>query len=476
MADDPSPLGLATLLHTWEAWARPKQLAPPTSWRSWGLCTGRGFGKTRSCAELVVAEVMAGRARRIGIASFNLDETERTLIHGESGLLRCSPSWFKPEITKGIVVWPNGAIATPYTPEVPGGPRGPEHDLFWCSEGSTWPAATRDEFFSNIRYGLRLGLGRMIWDTTPKRRNPIVRYLLERAARDPARHIVVRGSSRENADNLTADFVTELEAEHGGTMRGQEELEGIFLDDADGALWRQDWIDRARRDMPGTFKRRVIAVDPAISTRRGTDRSGIVEAGLGVDDQVFVLADLTDRYAPEAWGGIVIDRYMRGGCDCIVVERNRGGDLVVSMLRACAKDRGIRVEVVEPEAMTRHQGGTVYVKETISRRGKELRADPVAALYEKGRVSHVKGADLAELEETLCTWVPEAGGASPDTLDALVFCVTELAGLSRESRADGSAAVRGAAAMQATLSGQRQAPRVDVARLLGGVAGRGARL
>jgi len=426
---------------------------------------------TRSNAELVVAEVMAGRARRVGFSSFNLDETVRTMIEGESGLLRCSAPWSPATVVKGVVTWPNGAIATPFTPEVPAGPRGPEHDLVWLSELASFPASTRDEFFSNMRLGLRLGLGRMIYDTTPKRRNPLVRYLIERAERDPARHIIVRGSTRDNRDNLTADFVTELEGELGDTNRAKEELLGVFLDDSDGSLWKQEWIDRARRDMPSVLKRRVISVDPAVSSRRGSDRSGIVDLGLGIDDQAYVIEDLTDRYAPEVWGALVIDRYLRGSCDCVVVERNRGGDLVASLLRASAAARGLRVEVVDKDAPTRHTPSTIVVKELTSRQGKETRAEPIATAYQQGKVSHVRGANLTELEETMCTWVPEARGDSPDSMDALVHGISELLALSRASKADGPAAVRGAAAMQASLSAQPQAQRANIAAMLGGARG-----
>lgn len=475
---DLAPLELAALLHTWEAWARPRQLAPETGWKSWGVVSGRGWGKTKSCAEFVVDEVIAGRVKRIGFCSFNLDEAERTLIHGQSGLIACSPPWFKPEVIKGIVVWPNGAIATPYTPEVPAGPRGPEHDLFWCSEMSSWPAATRDEFFSNVKLGNRLPGARMIYDTTPKRRNPIVRFLLDRTAREPLKHLVVRGSTRDNRDNLDADFVTSLEAEIGGTMRGQEELEGLFLDDADGALWKQAWIDNHRRDMPTTLKRRVLSVDPTISSRKGTDRTGLVEIGLGVDDQVFVLADHTGRYAAEVWGALLIKLYLDGACDCVVVERNRGGDLVAANIRACAQRAGLRVEIVDADAVTRHTPSTIYVKEVISRKGKELRAEPVASIYERGRVSHVRGVDLTELEDVLTTWVPEAGGASPDALDALVHGVFELAGLGRDKR-DARGAIDGAAKMQAALKSQaatQERRPVNVATILGGRRGGNDRL
>ncbi len=303
-------LEMAALAHSWDLWARPKQLAPETAWKSFGFITGRGFGKTRSLCEFVVAEVIAGRARRIGFAAQKLEVAEDAMINGESGLLRCSPPWFKPTVTKGHVVWPNGAEAIPFTPEVPDGPRNYEFDLAWLAEIAAWPASTRGEFFSNIEYATRIGLGRMVYDTTPRARNPLVKKLIERARLFPAKHVLVRGSTRENAENLTAGFVDDLEAEYGGTMRGREELEGVFHDDEDGALWKQAWIDAHRRDMPTTLKRRIISIDPAISTRRGTDATGIVDLGLGIDGQAFVIADHTDRLSADVWGALVIELYV----------------------------------------------------------------------------------------------------------------------------------------------------------------------
>lgn len=462
---------LAAFAHAWDYWARGKQLAPEHRWKSWGFIAGRGMGKTRAACEHIIGEVMAGRARRIGVAAQNEDKTFEVLIEGKSGLLACSPPWFRPTMLKGQVVWPNGAIATPYTPEVPDAPRGPEHDLFWCSELQSWPAATRDAFFSNIKLGLRIGYARMVFDCTPKARNPIIRQLIERAAAAPHRHVLVRGTTFENADNLSDGFVEELVAEMGGTMRGREELEGIFLDDAEGAIFRQEWIDRARRDAPTALKRRVLSMDPTISSRKGTDRTGLVELGLGVDDQVHVLADHTDRYAAEEWGALLLRLYVDGGCDCIVVERNRGGDLIAANIRASAQQRGLRVEVVDAEAPTRHVPGTVYVKEVISRKGKELRAEPVASLYERGRVSHTRGVDLTELEELMCTWMPESGGASPDALDALVHGVFELAGLGKEPRPDAGRAVTDAAKLMAAAKPTARA--VNIAALIGGGGYRG---
>lgn len=462
------PVDLAALSHAWEYWSRPKQLPPPTGWRSFGFCTGRGFGKTRSNCEIVIAEVMAGRATEIAFAAQNLDETERIMIHGPSGLIACSPPWFPAEVIKGIVCWPNGARAIPMTPEVPGAPRGGDRDLVWLSELSVWPASTRDEFFSNMRLSLRRGLGRMLFDTTPKARNPLVRYLIERAAKDPTRHILIRGASRENADNLTDGVIAEWESEYGATTRAREELEGMFFDDAEGALFKQEWIDSHRRDMPSQLKRRILSVDPAISTRKGTDATGLVEMGLGVDDQLFVISDHTERMTADVWGAKVIELYVRNGCDCVIVERNRGGELVAANLRSCAERRGVRVEVVEQDAKTRRDPGTVYVKETHARRSKQVRAEPVASLYEAGRVSHVRGADLADLEESLCTWDPTGGGESPNALDACVHGAFELAGLHRNEQRDRSKDIEGAAKLQAMAMQQRtSAVTPNIAALLG---------
>lgn len=423
---------------------------------------------TRALSSFVVQEVMAGRAREIAFAAQNLDETERIMIHGPSGLLATSPPWFHATVIKGIVTWPNGARAIPMTPEVPGAPRGGDRDLVWLSEVAAWSAATREEFFSNMDLSLRRGLGRMVFDTTPRARNPVVRKLLERAARDPARHIVIRGGSRENADNLTVGVIAEWEAGLGQTQKGREELDGVFYDDEEGALFKQAWIDAHRREMPTALKRRIISVDPAISTGKGSDATGIVDMGLGIDDQVYVIGDHTEKLAAEVWAAKTIELYVRGGCDCVVVETNRGAELVVANIKASGERRGIRVEKVARDAVTRRVAGTVYVKEIHARGSKGTRAEPVATLAEAGRVSFVDGIDLDELENCLTTWIPGQSGESPNALDAMVHGAYELAGLSRETKPDGKAAISGAAKLQAAINNAPARPAVDIAALLGG--------
>jgi phage terminase large subunit-like protein len=452
-----SPLERAALASRWiDGWARPNQIPPPTPWRSFGLCTGRGHGKTYAIARYVHGEATSGRAMRIALIAQNEDETKDVLVHGETGLISVAPPWDNPQWIGGRVIWPNGAQAFCYSPEAPGTLRGHQHHLGWASEVAAWPASRADEAFANLKLGLRIGYGRLVWDSTPKRRNPVIRELLRMGAALPDKHIVIRGSTYENRLNLTEGAVEAWEAEYGNTQRAREELMGEFLDDDEGALFRQAWIDASRRHMPERLERRIIAVDPSISTRKGTDRTGIVDLGLGVDSQIYVIADLSDKHDWTAWGGLVVERYVRNRCDCVVVERNRGGDAVVANLRACGRDRGLSVTVVQHDATTRHAPGTLYVKEVYARTGKESRAEPVASVYERGRVSHVIESDLSNLEDLLTTWEPGPGSASPDPYDALCWGVWELARLGRADRADGSQAVMGAAAMAKQLSGSSQ--------------------
>lgn len=429
----PTVVQLAGLAYHWSGWwARPKQLAPSGDrWRSWGLCTGRGFGKTRGLSEYVNSECDAHPGLRVCLIAQNEDKTYEVMVDGESGLVAKAPPWNRPVWQCGRLLYPNGSQAFPFTPERPGDIRGPGFHLAWCSEFVAWPTNRREEAWANVRLMTRLGYARVIWDTTPKRRHPIVRELLARSTLDPKAHVVVRGSSRENVNNLSVDALEEWEAEYGGTVRGREELEGEFIDEQLGVLWHPDWIANNRRDLPAKLERRAIGVDPAISTRKGSDATGLVECGLGSDHQVYVIEDLTGRLSWEVWGRMVIERYFRHGLDCVVVERNKGGDAVAANLRACGREQGISVQLVTAAAKTRHEKNTVYVKEVWAKSSKDSRAEPVASLYEKGRVSHVLGSDLEALEEQQTTWEPGVG-QSPNNIDALVWCVWELAKLASD--------------------------------------------
>jgi phage terminase large subunit-like protein len=449
-----SVVELAALAYDWRGWwARPDQIVDDDGLLvSHGTCAGRGFGKTRGHVEAVVEWVMGGKARNVGLMAQNEEETRKVLVDGVSGVLEVSPPWFPARMTGGHIEWPNGATAILYTAEKPGNIRGNEHDLFLITEMCVWPVATREEAMKNVRYSTRLRRAAVFWDTTPKRKHPIIRRLLARSKVDPDRHVVVFGSSDDNRANLSEGFVEAISDEYGGTTTEREERFGEFLDDDDGALWRQSWIDGARRMMPGKLVRRILAIDPAISMRKGTDATGIVELGLGLDGQIFVLDDLGGKLPWEVWTVAAVEGYMARRLDCIVVERNRGGDAIVASLRAVGKERGVRVTVVSADARTGHRSDEILVKEVVGRSSKEVRAEPVASLYERGRVSHVEGVDLTELEDQLTTWEPSPGAVSPNALDALVWGIWELAGLGIEVR-DLSKGMAAAPKMQEKLMG-----------------------
>lgn len=420
-----SNVELAAIAAHWPSWARPKQLPPPGDWRSWGTLTSRGWGKTIGIAKYITAEVEAGRAGCVIMAAQNLTKTESVQV---MGLIEAAPPWFKPawEATRDQLVWPNGARAFAFTPEVPDAIRSPNAHLCWLSEVQSWPSATREEAFSNFLFATRVGYAKTLWDATPKRAHPILKRLLARSEADPGKHVVVRGAIYENP-HLAREIVADLEAEYGGTQKGREELLGEMLDESENALFREAWF---RREVAPAIARRVIGIDPAITKRAGNDSTGIIDAGLGVDGRGYVFGDYSGKHEPSAWGAIVLDLYAKNGADLVVVETNKGGDLVVQNLRACAGSRGLRVVVLgKDDPVPMRVAGVVYVREVHARGAKEDRAQPVSTAYERGRVVHVKGADLQKLEDVMTSWEPSAGGRSPDALDALVHAITELLGL-----------------------------------------------
>ena len=422
----------AALACTWSFWAREKQKAPPGSWRTWGFLTGRGFGKTLSVSKHLNEEVDAGRARLLCLMAQDEASSVAIQVLGPSGLIATAPPWNKPEWLASALelVWPNGARAYVRTPEVPGKIRGLEYHLGWATEIQSWPVATREEAFSNLRLSVRLGYARIVWDATPKRRHPLLKDLLADAERDPLRHAIVRGTTLENAANLGDGYVAELERKYGGTQKGREELLGEMLEESETAIFKQAWIDTARRRAPERYARKAIGVDPAVTSRAGSDRTGIILGGLGADGQGYVLADRTGKHDAPTWAAIVLDLYVGDYCDVVVVETNKGGNLLTQNLRAAARERGLRVELVDDKWTPHRASGVVFVREVFSRGPKEDRAQPLATAYERHRVSHVIGSeDLSALEETLTTWEPTPGQRSPDGLDALVHVMGELLGI-----------------------------------------------
>ena len=395
----------AALLWDWEFWARPKQLPPDGGWRVWLILAGRGFGKTRTGAEWVRSLAEGGRARRIALVAETAADARDVMIEGESGLLACCPPWARPryEPSKRRVTWPNGAVATSFSADDPDQLRGPQFDAAWADEIAKW---RYEAAWDNLMLGLRLGADpRCVATTTPRPRAWLARLIA-----DPGT-VVTRGGTRENAANLAPAFLDQILARYAGTRLGRQEIDGELLAEIPGALWTRALIEAARDDPqpPADLARVVVAVDPAVTSGADSDETGIVVAGVDAGGDAGarfrVLEDLSGRLSPDLWARRVVDAFRRHRADAVVCEVNQGGDLVAATLRT-----------VDP---------SLPVRAVRATRGKRLRAEPVAALYEQGRVRHHGG--FPALEDQMAGFTGAPGDASPDRLDALVWALTDLA-------------------------------------------------
>jgi phage terminase large subunit-like protein len=397
----------AAIEYDWRFWARPNQLAPAGDWQTWLLLAGRGFGKTRTGAEWVRERKKTGLYGRTALVAPTASDARDVIVEGESGILAISPSWFRPlyEPSKRRLTWPNGAIATLYSADEPERLRGPQHDGAWCDELGSW---RYPEAWDLLMFGLRLGQNPQACVTTTPKPVKLVRELLT----DPST-VITRGSTYDNKANLARKFLEKIVSKYEGTRLGRQELHAELLEDMVGALWIRAKIDELRvggltgKPVP-PMKRIVVAIDPAVSTTDGSDETGLIIAGLGEDNHGYVLEDRSSIYSPEGWASEAVAQYRDKKADRIVAEINQGGDMVESTIRMV--DRNVSYKGVH------------------ATKGKAVRAEPVAALYEQGRIHHV-GAFPA-LEDQMCGFTVDfdrkAMGYSPDRMDALVWAFTEL--------------------------------------------------
>lgn len=396
------PAELAALEYAWPVWARPDQLPPPGAWRTWLLLGGRGSGKTRSSAEHVRSEIESGRRRSIGLIGPTADTLRRDQA---KALLEVAPPWCQPihEASQRRIVWPDGAIAYMLSSEEPDRIRGLNLDFAWVDELTS--CSNQEDMWSNLQLALRVPGPKgndpaALVSTTPKRQK-LLRSILAAPST-----VTTRSKTFDNAANLSAATIDHLQATLGGTTLGRQELDAEILDDLEGALWNRALLDRNRVGVaPESLRRVVVAVDPSGSV--GRDECGIVVAGVAQDGQGYVLADLSGQYSPDGWARAAVNAYHHHRADRIVAESNFGGGMVEATIRA-VNDR-------------------VPVKLVTASRGKVVRAEPIVALYEQNKVHHV--GQFTELEDQLCGWDPAEGGKSPDRLDALVWCLTELMSL-----------------------------------------------
>ena len=402
----------ALVADDWPTWARLNQL--PTrdgrdiaEFRVWLVLGGRGAGKTRCGAEWTRCQAQGLRpladapASRIALIGPTIAQVRSVRVEGISGLLSIHADGGRPNFEPSLrrIVWPNGAIAEMFSAEQPDSLRGPQFDAAWCDELAKWRYP--QETWDMLQFGLRLGEAPRVVVTTTPRPMP----LLQRLVAD-SETLVARTPTADNRRFLAPQFLRDMEARYGGTRLGRQEIGGEIVEDRADALWTRAQIEDARVAAAPPLMRIVVGIDPPASL--GEDAAcGIVAAGIGEDDCVYVLEDATvEGIAPAGWAARAIALYRRRDADTMVAEVNQGGEMVRAVLR--------NVDASAP------------LKTVHATRGKYLRAEPVAALYAQGRVRHA-GA-FPDLEDQMCAFGLDglASGRSPDRLDALVWAVTEL--------------------------------------------------
>jgi phage terminase large subunit-like protein len=375
---------------------------------------GRGAGKTRAGAEWVRAQVEGarpldpGRARRVALVGETFDQVRDVMVFGDSGILACSPPDRRPEWEAGRrrLIWPNGATAQAFSAHEPEALRGPQFDAAWVDELAKWKKA--EETWDMLQFALRLGTHPQQVITTTPRNVGVLKTILKNPST-----VVTHAPTEANRAYLAASFLEEVQARYAGTRLGRQELDGVLLEDVEGALWTTAGLEGSRVDRAPDLDRIVVAVDPSVTGHAGSDECGIVVVGAVTrgpvqDWRAYVLEDCSARGKPTDWARAAIAAMEKYGAEKLVAEVNQGGDMVESVIRQ-----------IDP---------LVPFKALRAGRGKSARAEPVAALYEQGRVRHLKHGHLGTLEDQMCRMTVQGyeGRGSPDRVDALVWALHEL--------------------------------------------------
>lgn len=417
---DLSAAELHQLMTSWEFRARPEQLPPTDDFKFWLYLAGRGAGKTRTGAEWTRDRVKAGYNRG-GLIAPTAADARDVMVEGESGLLAVCQDWDRDnqgrlmgrplyEPSKRRVTWENGALVTVYSADEPERLRGPQHDFMWMDELAAW---RRMETFDQAMFGLRLGKQPQVFISTTPKPKTLVKKMWKQCV-DPADRtaVMTTGSSERNIDNLAPGVIEQLREAYGSTSLGRQELDGVLLEELEGALWNRSMIDGHRlMAMPTVynpdfyFERIVVSVDPATTSKDSSDETGIIVAALGSDGHGYVLADSSGRYSPAGWAAEVNRLFTVWDADLVVAEVNQGGEMVEHVIHS-----------VNPQ---------LTVRMVHASRGKKARAEPVSQKYEQGKIHHV-GTELANLEDQMCTWEFLQTTESPDRVDALVWAIYEL--------------------------------------------------
>jgi phage terminase large subunit-like protein len=384
----------------WTFQAHTGQIPPSDkAWFCYLMRSGRGGGKTRAGAEWVLQRVRDGY-KSIALIGANAADVRDIMIElGESSICKVARPEEVPtyEPSKRRLTFPNGAVAVAFSDETPDQLRGPQHDSAWIDELAKFKNA--QETWDNLLMGLRLGKNPQVFITTTPRPTPLLKELLKSPDT-----IDVRFSTFDNADNLSPKFLAKVKEKYEGTRLGRQELEGEILDDNPEALWQRAIIEnlRIRPEACPQLMRVVIGVDPAVTSGKTSDDTGIIAAGIGINGHGYILGDNTIHGTPHDWALETVKAFRRFQADRVIGEVNNGGDLVE-----------VNIRTVNPN---------IPFYAVHASRGKAIRAEPVSGMYEQGRIHHV--GTFPELEDQLCEWTP--GDKSPDRMDALVWAIWEL--------------------------------------------------
>jgi phage terminase large subunit-like protein len=381
--------------YCWPFMTRDEQWPPKRDWTTWLLIGGRGSGKTRAGAEWI-RRLAWRKVSPLVLVGETITEAIEVMVKGPSGVLRVHPPEDRPKLRGHTIYWENGVEALILGASDPERFRGPQFAAAWCDELGKWPHA--EAAWDMLQFGLRLGdRPRQLVTTTPRPTKLMKRLIAD------SETAVTRMTTKENERWLANAFLRAVVARYAGSVLGRQELEGELIEDRPDALWRRDMF---RTDAGAELGRIVVAVDPPVSGHAGSDACGIIVAGRAGEGAV-VLADLSFApAAPDAWARRAVAAFHEYGADCIVAETNQGGDMV--------------------KAVIAQEDAAVPVRGVHASRGKWVRAEPVAALYARGRVAHRPG--LTALEDEMCAFGTDgrADGHSPDRVDALVWALTEL--------------------------------------------------
>lgn len=399
------------LAFDWDFLGRPKQQWPPGFWTTWAIIAGRGFGKTQTGSHATRRVAESGDVPMLHLVAPTPADYRDVMIEGPAGILQSSPRATRPEWfpSKRQLVWPNGVKALCFSAEDPEALRGPQCGFLWADEPGAWTYG--EETWDQAQFGLRIsprtrtgplqGQPRQVFTTTPKPYKWIKKLLA-----DETTH-VTRGTTYENLANLAEAFKRSVLKKYEGTSLGRQELMAELIEAVEGALWTPERLELTRAGVVRQdWVRVAVAVDPAVTATADSDETGLSVCAIGQDTELYVLEDATPgRVSPHAWATAALQAYYRHKADVIVAEVNNGGDMVVDTIRNL--DPYARVETV------------------TATRGKAVRAEPIAALWEQGR-AHLLGT-FPELEQQLTTWVPgQKGQDSPDRMDAMVWAATWL--------------------------------------------------